>query len=37
MESDLFNHEYDYIIQANLDDTKFSYQLIISITKFVTF
>ena len=31
-ESDLFNHEYD--LQTELDDTKFYFQLIITITKF---
>ena len=35
-EPDLFDHEYDYI-QTELDDTKFCYQLIITITKFVMF
>ena len=32
----LFDHEYDYI-QTELDNTKFCYQLIITITKFAMF
>ena len=34
-ESDLFNHECDY--KTELDDTKFCYQLIITLTKSVIF
>ena len=31
----MFDHEYDY--RPNMDDTKFCYQLIITLTKFVIY